>query len=294
MPLGKGLSSLIPSKQPGSAAPAVQHSSTGAPGTVGKTTETVWNIPLSEIKVGASQPRKHFEEAALKELADSIRQHGVVQPVVVTELLGGAYELIAGERRLRATKLAGLATIPALVKKMEERQKLEVALIENIQRENLNPLEEAFAYKRLMEEFSLSLMDIGKRVGKAQSTVSNAMRLLSLPGYVQEALVTGEITMGHARALLGLKDEASIKDAFDSMRGKKMSVRDVERAVLTRKTRTHGTVNRDPLLFSYEEALRSSLGTKVNITKKKSKGTILISYYSDEELKRLVAQLKKA
>ena len=183
--------------------------------------------------------------------------------------------------------------MPAVVRELKDQQKLELALIENIQRENLNPLEEAYAFERLVNEFKLSPADVSKRVGKALSTVSNTIRLLKLPQPVQKALTDGSLSMGKARALLGLKDEHAILEAFASMQGRKVSVRDVERSILERKTKTHGTINRDPVLFSYEETVRKALGTKVTITEKKGKGKIILEYFSKDELKRLVGQLRK-
>lgn len=252
-----------------------------------------FEIPLSSIHPSAAQPRKHFEVQALSELASSIKLHGILQPLIVSEREDGDYDLVAGERRFRASKMAGRVSVPAVVRKLSSSEKLEIALIENLQREDLNPLEEAFAYKRLMDEFKLSVGEVAKRIGKAQSTVSNTLRLLNLPQPVQKALQDGSISMGKARALLGLASEQEILDAFASMTGKKISVREVERTVLERKTRTHGAINRDPVLFSHEEALRKSLGTKVEITHKKGKGKIIINYYSDEELKRLLQMLKR-
>ena len=272
MALGKGLGSLIPNK------PKM---------------DSGREIPLSSIKATSQQPRKQFDETALKELADSIRIHGIVQPVLVAEQINGLYELVAGERRVRAAKMAGLVAVPAVVRELKDQQKLELALIENIQRENLNPLEEAYAFERLVNEFKLSPADVSKRVGKALSTVSNTIRLLKLPQPVQKALTDGSLSMGKARALLGLKDEHAILGAFASMQGRKVSVRDVERSILERKTKTHGTINRDPVLFSYEETVRKALGTKVTITEKKGKGKIILEYFSKDELKRLVGQLRK-
>jgi ParB family chromosome partitioning protein len=168
----------------------------------------IWDIPLTEIRPMVNQPRKQFTVDELQELADSIKEHGILQPLLVNEQTDGKYEIIAGERRYRAAKLAGLSTVPVIVKPLPSQQlKLEIALIENIQRADLNPLEEAFAYKRLMEEFGLTQEEVAHKVGKARPTVANAVRLLDLPNAVQTALIEGKIKMSQARTLLALENE---------------------------------------------------------------------------------------
>jgi len=250
----------------------------------------IWQIPLSKIIANSHQPRKNFEEKSLIDLANSIKEHGVLQPVVVVESKDGGYELVAGERRTRASKMAGLTTIPAIVKKMKEQQKLEVALIENIQREDLNPIEEAFSYKRLIEEFGLTQEEVSQKVGKSRSAIANSIRLLELPDQIQIALVSKKINSGQARALLSLKDETEQLNMLSSMLGEKISVREIERSV--RVKTGHKQSKKDPNIAYLENELRESLGTKVNIKQKGEKGSIIIDFYSKEEFESLLDKLK--
>ncbi len=250
--------------------------------------ERIWLIPLSEITPNPDQPRRHFKEEDLQELADSIREHGVLQPILVSEKSDGGYELIAGERRFRASKLLNLPTIPALVKEFKDEQKLEVALIENIQRSELNPLEEAFAYQRLMEEFGLTQEDVALKVGKSRPAIANAVRLLTLPQEMQNALVDGKISTSQARALLGIADPKTQAEVLQSMLGNKITVRDLEQKVRENK----GAVSRrDPNVVYIEEELRGKLGTKVSVTKKGEAGTITIHFFSKEELEEIVRKI---
>lgn len=250
--------------------------------------DKIWFIPVSSIVPNTHQPRKNFNEADLEELASSIKEHGVLQPILVTERPDGGYELVAGERRWRASQKVGLAVVPAMIKKLADRQKLEIALIENIQREDLDPIEEAFAYKRLMDEFSLTQQDVADKVGKSRPAVANCIRLLDLPEEVKEALVNKKINMGQARALLSFEDKQKQLDMLSSMLGQKITVRELERAVVkSGKNKSH----RDPNLAYLEDQLRTALGTKVSITQKGERGTVVIDYYSKEELKRLIKKL---
>jgi ParB family chromosome partitioning protein len=212
--------------------------------------------------------------------------------LVVTEKTDGGYELIAGERRLRASQIAGLATVPAIVRSATQQEKLELALIENIQRQNLNPVEEAFAYQRLMAEFNLTQEQVAEQVGKSRPTVANMLRLLSLPEVIQKALIDGKISTGKAKALLSLKSEKEQMEVFASMLGDRMTVRDVEKSVALHGPGSRkGSVRRDPNILASEQLLEERLGTKVHITQKGEKGTIAIEYYSKEELKRLIGEL---
>ncbi len=250
----------------------------------------IWQIPLSKIIANSHQPRQNFEEKSLIDLANSIKEHGVLQPVVVVESKDGGYELVAGERRARASKLAGLTTVPAVVKKMKEQQKLEVALIENIQREDLDPIEEAFSYKRLIEEFGLTQEEVSQKVGKSRSAIANSIRLLELPDQIQNALINKKINSGQARALLGLKDEAEQLSMLSSMLGEKISVREIERSV--RVKTGYKQSKKDPNIAYLENELRESLGTKVNIKQKGERGSIIIDFYSKEEFESLLDKLK--
>ncbi len=277
MALGRGLSALISS---GSRQKNTDSEQSGQ--------DRVWHIPVSSITPNTHQPRRNFSTPELEDLAASIKEHGILQPLLVTERVDGGYELVAGERRWRAAQMAGLATVPALIKKFPDQQKLEVALIENIQRENLNPLEEAFAYQRLMEEFSLTQQDVADKVGKSRPAVANTIRLLSLPEEVKAALIDKRINMGQARALLSLDDSAKQLDMLSSMLGQRITVRELERAV--GKQNPHKS-HRDPNLNYLEDQLRTALGTKVTLTKKGERGTIVIDYYSQEELTNLIKKI---
>jgi len=284
MALGRGLNSLI-SKDKSRAGGRGQ-----ADGAQGK--DQVWHIPLSEIVPNEEQPRKEFSHAELEDLVRSIKKHGILQPIVVTEKSDGGYELIAGERRLRASHIAGLPTVPALVRSATRQEKLELALIENIQRQDLNPIEEAFAYRRLIDEFGLTQQEVADQVGKSRPAVANMVRLLDLPDPIQKALIDGTISTGKARAILSLKDEKDQLRLFHEMTGERASVRDVERAVAQKGNASRkGSVRRDPNLLAQERLLEERLGTRVSITQKGERGTIVIDYYSKEELKRLMQDL---
>ncbi len=280
MALGRGLNALISSGSKYKNEPSGDQAGQ----------DRVWYIPVSSISPNTHQPRQNFSTPELEDLAASIKEHGVLQPLLVTERVDGGYELVAGERRWRASQMAGLATVPALIKKLADQQKLEVALIENIQRENLNPLEEAFAYQRLMEEFSLTQQDVADKVGKSRPAVANTVRLLSLPEEVKAALVDKRINMGQARALLGLEDFAKQLDMLSSMLGQRITVRELERTVGKQNLKKG---HRDPNLNYLEDQLRTALGTKVTLTKKGERGTIVIDYYSGEELTNLIKKITR-
>jgi len=277
MALGRGLSALI--------------STNNSNKSVNLDKDKIWHIPITEVEPNQDQPRKHFDEEALKDLSESIKEHGVLQPILVVEKADGGYELVAGERRFRASKLIGLTTMPAIVKKMDDQQKLEVALIENIQREDLNPIEEAFSYRRLIDEFGLRQSDVAKKVGKSRPVIANAIRLLELPEEIKQALANGKIKAGQARTLLGFKNEKQQLDALQSLLGEKITVRELERVV---RKKVPISVNRkDPNITFLEDQLRSLLGAKVIITSKAKQGTITISYGSEEELKGIVDKIIK-
>jgi ParB family chromosome partitioning protein len=250
--------------------------------------DRVWYIPVTSIKPSQHQPRQNFNPVDLEELSSSIKEHGVLQPLLVIERPDGGYELVAGERRWRASQMAGLATVPALIKKFENQQRMEVALIENIQRENLSPIEEAFAYQRLMEEFNLTQQEVSEKVGKSRSAVANFIRLLSLPEEVKAALAEKRISMGQARALLSLDTPAKQIDMLSSMLGQRITVRELEREV---GKQTVNKNHKDPNLSYIEDQLRTALGTKVSVHKKGGKGTIVIDFYSEEELGRMIKHI---
>lgn len=288
MALGKGLDSLIPQKK---VAPKAA-SKAPAPLSAADKASKVWQIPLSEIVPNSEQPRKHFGHQELEDLVASIKKHGIMQPLTVTEKPDGGYELIAGERRFRASQIAGLATVPALVRAVTEQEKLELALIENIQRQQLNAIEEAFAFRRLSEEFGLTQEQISEQVGKSRSAIANTIRLLDLPEPIQRALIDGKLTAGKARALLSLKSEKEQLEMFKSMLGEQMNTRDVEAAVAKRGPASRkGSVRRDPNVLAQEELLEERFGTSVRIAQKGEKGTITLHFDSVQELKRLLEEL---
>ncbi len=248
-------------------------------------------IELDKIIPNEYQPRKVFDDEKLKELAASIKEQGVIQPIIVHRA-GGGYQLIAGERRWRASRLAGLRTIPALVKEATKRELLEMALIENIQREDLNPLEAAEAYKRLQDEFKLTQEDLAKRVGKERSTVTNFLRLLGLPKEVKQDLATGALSMGHAKALLSLERVRDQVQAGLIIVKKGLSVREAEAfASRLKNPQKEKKPRQNHELKSVEEKLKKALGTKVSIAAKAKGGRIVIDYYSAEELDRILEKI---
>ena len=251
--------------------------------------ERIWLIPVSDIKPDPRQPRRHFGASELEELAASIKEHGIIQPILVDEVAAGGYQIIAGERRWRAAALLKLPTVPAIVKILPERQELEVALIENLQRADLNPLEEAFAFKRLIEEFGLTQEQVAQKVGCSRPVISNTIRLLALPEEIQQALVEGKINYGQARALLAITNKTEQLEILSSMMGEKITVRELEREAA--KRRPGSSPRRDPNLLYLEEKLRGALGTKVFITQKGGRGTITIAYFSKEELVGIIKKI---
>lgn len=256
--------------------------------------QTELELKVSEIEPNQDQPRKAFDQEQMEELADSIRKYGVLQPLLVQKK-GESYEIIAGERRWRAAKLAGLKTIPVVIREYSPQQAMEIALIENVQREDLNPIEEARAYQRLMQEFSLKQEEIAERVSKNRTTITNSMRLLNLAPEVQQMLVEGRIASGHARALLAVADPYQQLELAKKVEAERMSVREVEKAVKLlgkeKKEKKKSQVDEAvELVFQdMENRMKTVMGTKVNISRKdKSKGKIEIEYYSEAELERLV------
>lgn len=248
-------------------------------------------MKINMVEPNRDQPRKNFEEDALLELADSIKQFGVLQPLLVRKQKD-YYEIIAGERRWRAAKMAGMKEVPVIVKEFTEQEIVEIGLIENIQRENLNPIEEAMAYKRLMEEFGLKQDEIAERVSKSRTAVTNSMRLLKLDERVQQMIIEDMISTGHARALLAIEDRDQQYELANMIFDEKLSVRDVEKLVKSlknpKKVKEKKVVKNSFIYTDLEEKLKEVIGTKVSIASKgKGKGKIEIEYYSDEELERV-------
>ncbi|MBO8125669.1 MAG: ParB/RepB/Spo0J family partition protein [Firmicutes bacterium] len=258
--------------------------------------QEVQEIRISAIAPNPYQPRKDFDQEKLNELAQSIKEHGVIQPLVVKKVGEGNYVLVAGERRFRASQLAGLDTVPVIVKNLDENQMIQWALVENLQREDLNPIEEAVAYQRLSQEFGLTQEEIAKVVGKSRPAVANTMRLLTLPQEIQDAVSRGTLSMGHARCLIGLSSGAQ-RQLFQKIITEKLSVRQTEEACEKLKNssknkkqpRKQAKIAKDPYILAAEEDLRQRFGTKVHIEcKKTGKGKIQIDFYSSEELNRLL------
>jgi ParB family chromosome partitioning protein len=274
--LGRGLSALIPETEP-------------------TTTVTNNEVDIDQLIPNRQQPRMEVEAANLDELAQSIRVHGVIQPIVVRKTDGG-FEIVAGERRWRAAQKAGLLRVPVVIRNVEDDKLLQLALIENIQRENLNPVDEAAAYRRLIDDLKLSQEEVAVAVGKDRSTIANALRLLRLPDDLKADLAAGLLSVGHARALLGLRDEKTQRQAAREVVARGLSVREVE--VLIRKLNSaeeeptsQTPPTQDVHVRAAEERLRFVLGTRVRIVKKKKAGRIEIDFTSENELQRLYEKL---
>jgi len=273
--LGRGLDVLIPNKS----------------GLTGG--RTIMNLPLSEIKENPFQARKIFDEQKIAELAESIREHGVVQPIVVRRV-GEVHELVAGERRLRASKVAGLTTIPVIIKDYLPEQAMAISLIENLQRENLNSIEEASAFQRLAQEFRFTQEEIAKKVGKSRSVIANAMRLLSLPAEVQESIQGGLLSSSHGRNLASIKDEQEQIVVWRKMLEGDFNVRQAEAAVSINKKKATSSSAKNPpqksdfVLDDLLDTLSRHLGTKVTLKGSRSNGVLQIHYYSQSDLERIV------
>ena len=267
--------------------------------------DLLFEVEVSQLKANPYQPRKEFDDESLKELSNSIKEDGVIEPIIITECPDGGYYIVGGERRTRAAKLAGLEKIPAFLKKYSPEKMLEVALIENIQREDLNPLEEALAYQKLMEMGNLSQEEVSKRVGKNRSTVANSLRLLKLPEDMQRSLSEGKITAGHARAILSVVNSSDQRILFAKITGSELSVREAERLASemngtykpteksSKKTSSTQVETRGPDLVSVEQQLIGILGTKVSIKGSLERGSISIEYFSADDLDRVYSLIAK-
>ena len=276
--LGRGLGALIPQRPEAPEAHA---------------TPGLAEIPISQIQPNPYQPRKTFNEASIEELARSVREHGIVQPLVVTRA-GDKYKLIAGERRFRAAQKAGLTTVPGLIREMmQEGDALQIALIENIQREDLNPIEEALAYHQLHDDFQLTQEEISKRVGKERSTVANFLRLLKLPEPVKKLLASGQLSMGHARALLAIESPKKQEQLADRVVRKNLNVRQTEMLASESSPKTTEKKEKEKDVFTRdaEDKLQRTLRTKVEIDRRRRGGVIHIRYGSEDELIRVVDEL---
>jgi ParB family chromosome partitioning protein len=280
MALGKGLGALLP--EFGQAEPGA-----------------FLHCGIEEIIPNRSQPRKHFDESKLQELAESIKEKGILEPLIVRRTDQG-YELIVGERRWRAAQKVGMKEVPVMVKEVKGKEAFEISLIENLQREDLNPIEAAEAFKHLIDEFNLSQEDLSKRIGKDRSTITNILRLLKLPSEVRNQLLQNRITSGHARAILSLENKEKQKELCALIIKKDLSVREAEAIAKRWSEKPQKTVapvrrrgDLESQLSSLQDSLRKYLGTKVHITQKDKKGKIEIEYYSHEDLERIVEAILK-
>ncbi len=288
--LGRGLDALIPTD-------IDDFVSDSLPEELKEDSQNIAQVDISKVVPNPHQPRTEFSESDLKDLSDSIKVHGIIQPLVVIKIADGKYQLVAGERRLRASKLAGLKKVPAIVRTFSEQEQLELAVIENIQRAELKPLEVSVAYTKLIEQFNLTHDQIAERVGKGSSTVSNSIRLLNLPHAAKIALQKGSITEGHARAILSIEDNASQTFLLEEILKSKLTVREAEEAARRLKK---GEINKKPVKakeirkehMALTNSLGKFLGTKVGIQSTAKGGRLVIEYYSDEELGRIIEQIK--
>lgn len=311
--LGRGLDALIPGRtQAPPSPPPNEASGSGArestapdaapPAAAGATRRGVpETLDIDFIAPNPEQPRTHFEPEKLRELAESISQHGIIQPLIVSREPDGSYRLIAGERRLQAARLAGLQNVPVVIREANDDDLLELALIENIQRADLNAIEEAQAYRRLVDEYGLTQEDAAKRVGKSRAAVANALRLLQLEPEIRRSLVGGEISEGHARALLGLPDSKQRLEAWREVVKRRLSVRDTEARVRRRMNEASAegtspapaasTQRRDAMIVDIERRLQRSLSTRVSVQPQRKGARIVIECYSAEEFDSVVQQL---
>lgn len=252
-------------------------------------------LNINELEPNRGQPRKEFSEEAMRELADSIAQHGVLQPLLVRPLLSGGYQIVAGERRWRAARMAGLTTVPALIRELTDSEVMQIALIENLQREDLKPLEEAQGYQALMEEFGFTQDEISKSVGKSRPAVTNALRLLNLPEAVRGMLARGNLSAGHARTLLSFKDEAAMLTAAKRVVAEGLSVRELEKMAKKANAEKPEAVRSTRRIRYYDEAelaLRDTLNRVVHVGGTKKKGVLSIEFYGEDDLKNLLDELK--
>jgi len=301
--LGRGLASLIPNKKNNTPTNAdnTQNNTDGTRTNAeevleleSKSNNQVIEADINSIIPNPHQPRLSFNEEKIAELANSIKNHGIIQPLVVRRD-GGRYEIIAGERRFQAAKLAGLQKVPVILRNAEEKEKLELALVENIQRYDLNAVEEARAYQKLHDEYQMSQEEIADKVGKSRSAVANKIRLLSLPVEIQRALIEGKITEGHAKAILAVSNPEKQRALFDLILKNNLTVRQVEDKTKEISVRSHKRImNVDPEIKDLENKLMGIFGTKVKVTKSGGGGKIIVDYYSKEELDNILNKISSS
>lgn len=273
--LGKGLEALIPDID------------------VSRSEDNILEIDINEIEPNNAQPRKKFDEEKMQQLAESIKEHGIVQPVLVKKE-GGFYKLVAGERRWRAARMAGIKTIPAIVREFTDTEVMEISLIENIQREDLNPIEEADAYKKLMDEFGMTQEKIAERVGKSRSAIANTLRLVNLDERVKGYVMDGVLSEGHARALISINNSDIQYDAAKKIIDENLNVRQTEKLVksIFNGKKQKSVKKTEAFILEAQERLKNILGTKVNVSYGRKKGKIEIEYYSYDDLERIMDMLR--
>lgn len=294
--LGRGLSSLIPKKSNTAQTAPNDMFVPSARQAIAPTEEKLITTGVNEVDINLvlpnpHQPRMNFNEEKIQELAESIKQHGIIQPLVVTQK-GNEYELIAGERRLQASKRAGLAKVPVIIRDIEEKEKLEMAIVENIQRHDLNAMEEARAYQRLIDEFQMHQDEVALKMGKSRSAVANKVRLLHLPIEIQKALSEGKITEGHCKAILAVANPEKQRALFELILKNNLTVRQVEDKTKDIVVKAHKrSVHADPEVKELEEKLIAIFGTKVKVTRAGEGGKIMIDYYSKEDLDSILEKI---
>ncbi|MEI7621340.1 MAG: ParB/RepB/Spo0J family partition protein [Candidatus Moraniibacteriota bacterium] len=298
--LGRGLSSLIPNKQGAPVSAVVDSGEDFAPKIVAnpipneeviRGDQYIVEVDINQIVANPQQPRHNFDQEKLENLAESIKTHGIIQPLVVSKN-GNQYELIAGERRFQASKLAGLKKVPAIVKEVNELEKLELAIVENIQRHDLNPIEEGLAYQKLADEHQMTQEEVALKMGKSRSVIANRTRLLSLPVEIQKGLIEGKITEGHAKTILSLDNPEKQRALFELILKGNLTVRQTEDKTKAVSVKSyHRTTSVDPELKRVEDELVSLLGTKVKVSKSGDGGKISIEYYSHEDLESLLEKI---
>lgn len=276
--LGKGLGALIPQSDT-------------------LDDKSILELKITEIEPNDNQPRRQFDDEALNALAQSIIEHGVVQPIIVTKH-NDTYKIVAGERRWRAARIAGQKTIPAIVKEYTDQQIIEVALIENLQRQDLNPIEEAYAYKSLIDEYKLTQEEIAKRISKSRPAIANSLRLISLPDIIKDYVSSGKLTAGHARALISIEDKNIQKELADRIISENLNVRQIEKLVNDINNKKNDISKKmqnikEPIMIDIEDRLKSIFGTKVTINKKKKGGKIEIEYFNNEDFDRILEIMEK-
>ena len=258
--------------------------------------QTIEQIAIDQLRPNPYQPRKTFDADAIEELKQSIIEYGIIQPLILRKSIKG-YEIVAGERRFRAAREAGLESVPAIIQDFDDHKMMEIALLENLQREDLSIIEEAIAYKSLLEELDVTQEELSKRLGKSRSHIANTVRLLSLPEFVTRYMNNGTLSMGHGRALLGIKDKSMIETVAKKIVNEKLNVRQVEQLITQLnekpKRKTKKQADKDIFLIEQESILREKLGTKVSISQGKKKGKIEIEFYNEEELQDLLDVLRK-